>query len=80
MFQFTAIIRLEMLKRIIGLPQGADGDLAQSEYEKGQLICQQCGTSVSFVDEDTGEFTAKHWEGHREAWYVTPRLRGALET
>ncbi len=71
-----------MLKRTTGLPQDADRDTVhwQSEYDKGQLTCQQCGTSVSFVDEDTSEFTAKHWEAHQEAWYVAFRPRGALET
>lgn len=54
--------------------------MAQSEYEKGQLTCQQCGTYVSFLDEDSGEFTSKHWEAHREVWYVAFRPRGALET
>jgi hypothetical protein len=51
------------------LPAGVT-DTHQGEYEKGRITCGQCGTGVSFRDEDTGGFTLNHWEAHRQAWHV----------
>ncbi|KAK2467184.1 hypothetical protein APHAL10511_000733 [Amanita phalloides] len=48
------------------LPAGVT-DTHQGEYEKGRITCEQCGTGVSFRDEDSGGFTLKHWEAHRQA-------------
>ncbi|KAJ7636212.1 hypothetical protein FB45DRAFT_828517 [Roridomyces roridus] len=44
-----------------------------SEYASGRVICESCGTGVSFRDEDpsapNGGFTTRHWDAHRMAWY-----------
>jgi hypothetical protein len=41
----------------------------EEEYEAGRVICQVCGTGIAFRDEATNEFTMKHWDAHRLAWY-----------
>ncbi|KAJ7607740.1 hypothetical protein FB45DRAFT_1131085 [Roridomyces roridus] len=42
-----------------------------SEYASGRVICESCGTAVSFRDEDpsapNGGFTTRHWDAHRMA-------------
>ncbi|KAF8327836.1 hypothetical protein F5887DRAFT_1189849 [Amanita rubescens] len=48
------------------LPAGVT-DTHQGEYEKGRITCGQCGTGVSFRDEQTGGFTLNQWEAHRQA-------------
>ena len=42
----------------------------EEEYEAGRVICQVCGTGIAFRDEATNEFTMKHWDAHRLAWYI----------
>ncbi|KAK0466918.1 uncharacterized protein EV420DRAFT_1506121 [Desarmillaria tabescens] len=42
-----------------------DRPIQPSEYESGRVICETCSTSVSFRDENNGEFTLKHWDAHR---------------
>lgn len=42
----------------------------QEEYEAGRVICQVCGIGIAFRDEATNEFTMKHWDAHRLAWYL----------
>lgn len=44
------------------------------EYETGRVICEVCGSGVSFRDEDTGGFTLKHWDAHRLQWLVINHL------
>ncbi|KAF8624935.1 hypothetical protein AX17_006961 [Amanita inopinata Kibby_2008] len=46
------------------LPAGVT-DTHQGEYEKGRVICEVCGSAVTFRDEETGGFTLKHWDAHR---------------
>ena len=41
----------------------------EEEYEAGRVICQVCGVGIAFRDEATNEFTMKHWDAHRLAWY-----------
>ena len=41
----------------------------EEEYEAGRVICQVCGTGIAFRDEATNEFTMKHWDARRLAWY-----------
>ncbi|KAF8157603.1 hypothetical protein BJ912DRAFT_916508 [Pholiota molesta] len=43
----------------------ATGPGRPDEYEAGRVICEACGTGVSFRDDDSGGFTLKHWEAHR---------------
>ena len=42
----------------------------KGEYETGRVICEVCGEGVSFRDEASGGFTLKHWDAHRQQWYV----------
>ena len=42
----------------------------KGEYETGRVICEVCGDGVSFRDESTGGFTLKHWDAHRQQWFV----------
>jgi hypothetical protein len=49
------------------LPAGAS--VAEGEYASGLIICDVCGTRVSFRHDTTGEFTLNHWNHHRETWY-----------
>lgn len=51
------------------LPVGVNVNGKKGEYEAGEIICDKCGESVSFRDDD-GEFTLKHWDPHRQAWCV----------
>jgi hypothetical protein len=44
----------------------------EEEYEAGRVICQVCGIGIAFRDEATNEFTMKHWDAHRLAWYSHP--------
>lgn len=44
----------------------------EEEYEAGRVICQVCGVGIAFRDEATNEFTMKHWDAHRLAWYYHP--------
>jgi hypothetical protein len=48
----------------------ATGPGRPDEYEAGRVICEACGTGVSFRDDDSGGFTLKHWEAHRITWYA----------
>ena len=50
------------------LPPGAT--VADGEYASGLIICDVCGTRVSFRHDTTGEFTLNHWNHHRETWYL----------
>lgn len=47
-----------------------DVQVPQNEYETGRVTCESCGASISFRDEATGGFTVKHWDLHRQQWYV----------
>lgn len=47
------------------LPAGAI--IPPGEYETGRVICEFCGTAVSFRDDDTGEFSLKPWNAHRNS-------------
>jgi hypothetical protein len=48
----------------------------KEEYQTGRVICEICGTGVSFRDERTGGFTLKQWNEHRLTWYLLrPRCR-----
>ncbi|KAG5351096.1 hypothetical protein C0989_008004 [Termitomyces sp. Mn162] len=40
------------------------------EYESGRVSCDTCGLSVSFRDEETGGFSLKQWQEHKESWWV----------
>ncbi len=42
--------------------------LPKGEYESGRVLCESCGNSISFRDEETGGFTLKHWDAHRIDW------------
>ena len=46
----------------------------EEEYEAGRVICQVCGVGIAFRDEATNEFTMKHWDAHRLAWYCSFHL------
>ncbi|KAH7922070.1 hypothetical protein BV22DRAFT_1037875 [Leucogyrophana mollusca] len=50
--------------------QADDGNSPQSttkgEYETGRVICEVCGEGVSFRDDNSGGFTLKHWDAHRQ--------------
>ena len=43
----------------------------EEEYEAGRIICQVCGIGIAVRDEATHEFTMKHWDAHRLAWYLS---------
>lgn len=45
-------------------------EASTGEYETGRVICEVCGEGVSFRDESTNVFTLKHWDAHRQDWYV----------
>ena len=51
------------------LPNTTTTTPQEEEYEAGRVICQVCGTGIAFRDEATNEFTMKHWDAHRLAWY-----------
>ncbi|KAH7909942.1 hypothetical protein BJ138DRAFT_1066164 [Hygrophoropsis aurantiaca] len=38
----------------------------KGEYETGRVICEVCGEGVSFRDDNSGGFTLKHWDAHRQ--------------
>lgn len=46
------------------IPPGAS--VAEGEYASGLIVCDVCGTRVSFRHDTTGEFTLNHWNHHRE--------------
>ncbi|KAG6816377.1 hypothetical protein H0H87_006589 [Tephrocybe sp. NHM501043] len=46
------------------------------EYESGHVTCEVCGLSVSFRDEETGGFSLREWNDHRETC-VAPTGDGA---
>ena len=50
-------------------PEDSTNPPQEEEYEAGRVICQVCGTGIAFRDEATNEFTMKHWDAHRLAWY-----------
>jgi len=55
-------------------PTSGISNLPPGEYETGRVICELCGSGVSFRDEETGGFTLKHWDTHRLNWWVTYHL------
>lgn len=40
------------------------------DYEKGIVTCDTCGKGIPFRDQQSGGFTLKLWDLHREQWYV----------
>ncbi|KAG6841527.1 hypothetical protein C0991_010141 [Blastosporella zonata] len=46
------------------------------EYESGHITCEVCGMSVSFRDVETGGFSLREWNDHRESC-IAPATDGA---
>jgi len=44
--------------------------IPRGEYETGRVVCEVCGEGISFRDDATGGFTLRHWNTHRQEWYV----------
>lgn len=40
------------------------------DYEKGLVLCGTCGEGVPFRDPQSGGFTLRLWDTHRDQWYV----------
>jgi hypothetical protein len=38
-----------------------------SEYDSGFIKCD-CGASIPIRDEKTNQFTARHWDAHKQSW------------
>ncbi|KAJ2927803.1 hypothetical protein H1R20_g9293, partial [Candolleomyces eurysporus] len=49
-------------------PQKEDdkGAVVPEEYKNGYILCQICGLQVDIRDRETGEFTVRMWDEHRE--------------
>ncbi|KAF8913571.1 hypothetical protein CPB85DRAFT_1299452 [Mucidula mucida] len=53
---------------------------SNSEYETGQVTCDQCGVTITIRNEVTGSFTMDHWEAHRSVCPPPPSLASAPPT
>ncbi|RXW18298.1 hypothetical protein EST38_g7556 [Candolleomyces aberdarensis] len=47
-------------------PQATNGAVVPEEYKNGYILCQICGLQVDIRDRETGEFTVRMWDEHRE--------------
>ena len=43
------------------------------DYEKGLVLCGTCGEGVPFRDPQSGGFTLRLWDMHRDQWYAISR-------
>ena len=44
------------------------------DYEKGLVLCGTCGEGVPFRDPQSGGFTLRLWDMHRDRWYVVSAI------
>lgn len=43
---------------------------SNDDFEKGIVMCDTCGKGIPFRDPQSGGFTPRLWDQHREQWYV----------
>ena len=50
------------------IPEGQS--ISADDYERGLVLCDNCGEGIPFRDPNSGGFTLKLWDSHRERWFV----------